>query len=115
MKQVITVLGIPPQSETQVSAPVVRVLGGGKPWTAFEADAAELVHSLSSRVLVKARRELRRIESSESSSDQQRQRLVELKLLVQSTQTLRKADSPTQFQSSISQLRQKLEQLAAFC
>jgi hypothetical protein len=111
MKQMITV-GIPSQSEAQVPAPVVRVLGGGKPWTAQEADAAELVHALSTRVLVKARRELRKIDSSASNSTLQRQRLVDL---IQSAQSLRKEDSPTQFQSSITQLRQKLQQLAAFC
>lgn len=83
---------------------------GDRPWTAHEADAVELVHSMANRILVKARRDLKSISPIAPNTAEQRQQLLEV---IENTERLRKADSLTEFPATIAQLRENLRKICA--
>lgn len=95
-------------ADTQVSKPAVRVIGG-HPRTAKQSDTAELVHSLSIRVLVLASRELRKIEKSSTAASVGRQEL--LIDVISSTQRLRTNPTLNRTPAALPQLRQYLAKL----
>jgi len=106
MKQLIAPASI--TVNAKVSTPAVRVIGG-KLRTAKETDFVELVHSLSTRVMVLANRELRKIEAGTAEVDPGRKQL--LNEVIDSTQRLCKDTSEPQAPSTLAQLRQNLAKL----
>ncbi len=85
-----------------------RVLGGGNPWTAEEADLVEIHHSLATRVLILARRELNAMISGQDTASDKYRELVEL---LDQSQKLSEVRSLPDIQAATHQLAENLKKL----